>query len=214
MSRSQCSQAFRRAAGFHVRRHRWPLRPAARSLLLGLGAARWGGLACRCPRAAGFELLGFSLAEQRARANGCHVNGYFVAGPRVSRAIFACRDPHGRPFSVASSRLAPYANLGEASDRRMLREGQNAQAPANCTFLPKSGSSPRGGGPTSSPTMACKPSSFDRNCKPRNCWLRIPMMSISHSDLMPIRSERSDAGLSQFETVIDVRQDFSLFSVA
>ena len=26
--------------------------------------------------------------------------------------------------------------------------------------------------------------------------LRIPMMSISHSDLMPIRSERSDAGLS------------------
>jgi len=27
-------------------------------------------------------------------------------------------------------------------------------------------------------------------------WLRIPMMSISHSDLMPISSERSDAGLS------------------
>jgi hypothetical protein len=26
--------------------------------------------------------------------------------------------------------------------------------------------------------------------------LRIPMMSISHSELMPIRSERSDAGLS------------------
>ena len=34
----------------------------------------------------------------------------------------------------------------------------------------------------------------------------IPMMSISHSDLMPIRAERSDAGLSQFETVIDIRQ--------
>jgi hypothetical protein len=34
----------------------------------------------------------------------------------------------------------------------------------------------------------------------------IPMMSISHSDLMPIRAERSDAGLSQCETVIDIRQ--------
>jgi peptidoglycan/LPS O-acetylase OafA/YrhL len=44
--------------------------------------------------------------------------------------------------------------------------------------------------------------------------VRIPMMSISHSDLMPIRSERSDAGLSQFETVIDIRQDFSSFSSA
>ena len=38
--------------------------------------------------------------------------------------------------------------------------------------------------------------------------LGIPMMSISHSDLMPIRAERSDAGLSQCETVIDIRQDF------
>jgi DNA-binding CsgD family transcriptional regulator len=36
--------------------------------------------------------------------------------------------------------------------------------------------------------------------------LRIPMMSISHSDLMPIRTERSDAGLSQCEIVIDIRQ--------
>ena len=36
--------------------------------------------------------------------------------------------------------------------------------------------------------------------------LGIPMMSISHSDLMPISSERSDAGLSQCETVIDIRQ--------
>jgi len=35
------------------------------------------------------------------------------------------------------------------------------------------------------------------------------MMSISHSDLMPISSERSDAGLSQCETVIDIRQGFS-----
>jgi hypothetical protein len=42
--------------------------------------------------------------------------------------------------------------------------------------------------------------------------LRIPMMSISHSDLMPIRTERSDAGLSQCETVIDISQEFSWFS--
>ena len=42
--------------------------------------------------------------------------------------------------------------------------------------------------------------------------LRIPMMSISHSDLMPISSERSDARLSQCETVIDISQEFSLFS--
>jgi hypothetical protein len=37
-------------------------------------------------------------------------------------------------------------------------------------------------------------------------------MSISHSDLMPISSERSDAGPSQCETVIDISQEFSLFS--
>jgi hypothetical protein len=43
--------------------------------------------------------------------------------------------------------------------------------------------------------------------------VRIPMMSISHSDLMPIRSERSDAGLSQFEIVIDIRQDFCFSSL-
>ena len=30
------------------------------------------------------------------------------------------------------------------------------------------------------------------------------MMSISHSDLMPIRTERSDAGHSQCEIVIDI----------
>jgi hypothetical protein len=41
---------------------------------------------------------------------------------------------------------------------------------------------------------------------------RIPMMSISRSDLMPIRAERSDAGLSQCETVIDISQEFSRFS--
>ena len=39
----------------------------------------------------------------------------------------------------------------------------------------------------------------------------IPMMSISHSDLMPISSERSDAGLFQCEAVIDISQEFSLF---
>jgi hypothetical protein len=38
------------------------------------------------------------------------------------------------------------------------------------------------------------------------------MMSISHSDLMPIRTERSDAELFQCETVIDIRQEFSQFS--
>jgi len=36
----------------------------------------------------------------------------------------------------------------------------------------------------------------------------IPMMSISHSDLMPISAERSDAGLSQCETMIGIRQEF------
>ena len=40
--------------------------------------------------------------------------------------------------------------------------------------------------------------------------LRIPMMSISQSDLMPIRSERSDARLSQCESVIGIRQQFCL----
>jgi hypothetical protein len=38
------------------------------------------------------------------------------------------------------------------------------------------------------------------------------MMSISHSDLMPIRSERSDAELSQCEIVIGIRQGFCSFS--
>ena len=42
----------------------------------------------------------------------------------------------------------------------------------------------------------------------KSACVRIPMMSISHSDLMPIRAERSDAGLSQCETVIDIRQEF------
>jgi hypothetical protein len=40
------------------------------------------------------------------------------------------------------------------------------------------------------------------------CALGIPMMSISHSDLMPISAERSDAGLSQCETMIGIRQEF------
>ena len=44
--------------------------------------------------------------------------------------------------------------------------------------------------------------------------VRIPMMSISHSDLMPIRTERSDAGLSQCEIVIDIRQGFPCFSLS
>jgi hypothetical protein len=44
--------------------------------------------------------------------------------------------------------------------------------------------------------------------------VRIPMMSISHSDLMPIRTERSDAGLSQCEIVIDIRQEFCWFSLS
>jgi hypothetical protein len=39
--------------------------------------------------------------------------------------------------------------------------------------------------------------------------MRIPMMPISQSDLMPISSERSDAGLPQCESVIGIRQDFS-----
>ena len=43
--------------------------------------------------------------------------------------------------------------------------------------------------------------------------VRIPMMSISHSDLMPISSERSDAGPSKCETVIDIRQEFCLLSL-
>ena len=47
---------------------------------------------------------------------------------------------------------------------------------------------------------------------PNTVRMRIPMMPISCSDLMSIRSERSDAGLSQCEIVIDIRQDFGLFS--
>jgi hypothetical protein len=50
--------------------------------------------------------------------------------------------------------------------------------------------------------------------KPFQRSVRIPMMSISHSDLMPIRTERSDAGLSQCEIVIDIRQAFCLFSLS
>src|ERR1019366_9985384 len=43
--------------------------------------------------------------------------------------------------------------------------------------------------------------------------LRIPMMSISRSEVMAISAERSDARLFQFETVIDIRQGFCWFSV-
>ena len=38
--------------------------------------------------------------------------------------------------------------------------------------------------------------------------VRIPMMPISQSDLMPISSEASNAGLSQCELVIGIRQGF------
>ena len=59
--------------------------------------------------------------------------------------------------------------------------------------------------------MAILPVVFQMNpLHPR--VVRIPMMSISHSDLMPISSERSDAGLSQCETVIGIRQEFGLLS--
>jgi hypothetical protein len=36
--------------------------------------------------------------------------------------------------------------------------------------------------------------------------VRIPMMAISRSEVMPISAERSDARLFQCETVIDIRQ--------
>jgi len=42
--------------------------------------------------------------------------------------------------------------------------------------------------------------------------VRIPMMPITQSDLMPISAERSDAGLSQCGRVIDISQDGFGFS--
>jgi hypothetical protein len=51
-----------------------------------------------------------------------------------------------------------------------------------------------------------------RDLRERQDRLGIPVMSISHSDLMPISSERSDAGLYQCETVIDIRQEVRCFS--
>jgi RHS repeat-associated protein len=42
--------------------------------------------------------------------------------------------------------------------------------------------------------------------------VRIPMMPITQSNLMPISAERSDAGLSQCERVIDISQDVFGFS--
>jgi len=38
--------------------------------------------------------------------------------------------------------------------------------------------------------------------------VRIPMMSISRSEVMAISAERSDARLSQCESVIGIRQGF------
>src|ERR1019366_10677862 len=43
--------------------------------------------------------------------------------------------------------------------------------------------------------------------------VRIPMMSISRSEVMAISAERSDARLFQCETVIDIRQGVCWFSV-
>jgi len=43
--------------------------------------------------------------------------------------------------------------------------------------------------------------------------MRIPMMSISRSDVMAISAERSDARLFQCEAVIDIRQGFCWFCV-
>ena len=43
--------------------------------------------------------------------------------------------------------------------------------------------------------------------------MRIPMMSISRSEVMAISAERSDAGLSQCESVIDIRQESDWFSL-
>jgi len=43
--------------------------------------------------------------------------------------------------------------------------------------------------------------------------VRIPMMSISRSEVMAISAERSDARLFQCESVIDIRQGFCRFSL-
>jgi hypothetical protein len=51
-------------------------------------------------------------------------------------------------------------------------------------------------------------------CNPELVIMRIPTMSISQTDVMPIRSERSDARLSQCEIVIDISQEFCLFSLS
>jgi hypothetical protein len=45
---------------------------------------------------------------------------------------------------------------------------------------------------------------------PVGALVRIPMMSITQSDLMPISAERSDAGFSQCERVIGISQEFLL----
>jgi hypothetical protein len=66
--------------------------------------------------------------------------------------------------------------------------------------------------PTATLPMSAGPAGW--SAWPTGVSLGIPMMSISHSDLMPIRAERSDAGLSQCETVIDIRQEFWRFSLS
>ena len=89
----------------------------------------------------------------------------------------------------------------------------------SCQVLARSVANRRG------PISACaprrlvgRPQQFqvEDNLNCLHMWnlLRIPMMSISQSDLMPIRSERSDAGLSQCEIVIGISQDFCLFSLS
>jgi len=44
-------------------------------------------------------------------------------------------------------------------------------------------------------------------CLCQGAAVRIPMMSITQPDLKPISAERSDAGLSQGERVIDISQE-------
>jgi hypothetical protein len=58
-----------------------------------------------------------------------------------------------------------------------------------------------------------RPRLISRGNDTRSCSVRIPMMSISRSEVMAISAERSDARLFQCETVIDIRQVFCWFSV-
>ena len=56
-------------------------------------------------------------------------------------------------------------------------------------------------------------SGTQQHADPGRRRMRIPMMSISRSEVMAISAERSDARLFQCETVIDIRQVFCWFSV-